>query len=67
VLGLLEKGGLQSIHAFDERFRGSQSLFNWIQDLEDELWDAGLEDRQFLTARIACVKKGCGAFRQKMN
>jgi len=37
VLGLLDKGGLQSIHAFDERFRGSQSLFNWIQDLEDAL------------------------------
>jgi hypothetical protein len=33
VLGLLDKGGLQSIRAFDERFRGSQSLFNWIQYL----------------------------------
>ena len=62
VLGLLEKGGLQSIHAFDERFRGSQSLFNWIQDLEDELWNAGLEDRQFLTARIAVCEEGLRRF-----
>jgi tetratricopeptide (TPR) repeat protein len=62
VLGLLEKGGLQSIRAFDERFRGSQSLFNWIQDLEDELWNAGLEDRQFLTARIAVCEEGLRRF-----
>jgi tetratricopeptide (TPR) repeat protein len=62
VLGLLEKGGLHSIHAFDERFRGSQSLFNWIQDLEDELWNAGLEDRQFLTARIAVCEEGLRRF-----
>jgi len=62
VLGLLDKGGLQSIHAFDERFRGSQSLFNWIQDLEDELWNAGLEGRQFLIARIAVCEEGLRRF-----
>ena len=62
VLGLLDKGGLPSIHAFDQRFRGSQSLFNWIQDLEDELWNAGLEDRQFLTARIAVCEEGLRRF-----
>jgi hypothetical protein len=62
VLGLLDKGGLQSIHAFDKRFRGSQSLFNWIQDLEDALWNAGLEDRQFLTARIAVCEEGLRRF-----
>jgi len=62
VLGLLDKGGLPSIHAFDERFRGSQSRFNWIQDLEDALWNAGLEDRQFLTARIAVCEEGLRRF-----
>jgi len=62
VLGLLDKGGLQSIHAFDERFRGSQSLFNWMQDLEDALWNAGLEDRQFLTARIDVCEEGLRRF-----
>ena len=52
VLHLLDKRGIQSIETFDARFRGTQSLFNWIQDLETELWNAGLEDPQFLTARI---------------
>ncbi len=54
--------GPESIRAFDERFRGSQSLFNWIQDLEDALWNAGLEDRQFLTARIAVCEEGLRRF-----
>jgi tetratricopeptide (TPR) repeat protein len=63
VLRILDKTGLQSISAFDERFRGTQSLFNWIQDLEDELWNAGLEDRQFLTARIAVCEEGLRRFR----
>ena len=43
-------------------FRGSQSLFKWIQDLEDGLWNAGLEDRQFLTARIAVCEEGLRRF-----
>ena len=62
VLRILDKAGMQSIQEFDDRFGGSQSLFNWIQDLEGELWNAGLEDRQFLTARIALCEEGCGAF-----
>lgn len=55
---ILEKAGIESIEEFDERFRGTQSLFNWIQDLESELWNAGLEDRQFLHARIALCEEG---------
>jgi hypothetical protein len=62
VLGLLDKGALTSIRAFDARFRGSQSLFNWIQDLEDALWNAGPEGRQFLTARIAVCEEGLRRF-----
>jgi hypothetical protein len=62
VLHILDKSGMQSIREFDERFRGTQSLFNWIQDLEDALWNAGLEDRQFLTARIAMCEEGLRRF-----
>lgn len=62
VLHILDKAGMQSIEEFDERFGGSQSLFNWIQDLEGELWNAGLEDRQFLTARIALCEEGLRRF-----
>lgn len=54
---------MQSIQEFDERFGGTQSLFNWIQDLEGELWNAGLEDRQFLTARIGLCEEGLRRFR----
>ena len=63
VLRILDKVGLESIEDFDERFRGTQSLFNWIQDLESELWNAGLEDRQFLTARIQVCEEGLRRFR----
>ena len=63
VLRILDKAGMQSIQEFDDRFGGSQSLFNWIQDLEGELWNAGLEDRQFLTARIALCEEGLRRFR----
>lgn len=63
VLHILDKAGMQSIEEFDERFGGSQSLFNWIQDLEGELWNAGLEDRQFLAARIALCEEGLRRFR----
>jgi tetratricopeptide (TPR) repeat protein len=63
VLRILDKVGLESIEDFDERFRGTQSLFNWIQDLESELWNTGLEDRQFLTARIQVCEEGLRRFR----
>jgi tetratricopeptide (TPR) repeat protein len=62
ILHLLDKASLQSIAEFDDRFRGTQSLFNWIQDLESELWNAGLEDQQFLKARIAICEEGLKRF-----
>jgi tetratricopeptide (TPR) repeat protein len=62
VLRLLDKAGIQSTEEFDERFRGTQSLFNWIQDLESELWNAGLDDRQFLSARIAMCEEAMRRF-----
>jgi tetratricopeptide (TPR) repeat protein len=62
VLGIFDKSGMQSIREFDEQFGGTQSLFNWIQDLESELWNAGLEDRQFLAARIAMCEEGLRRF-----
>ena len=62
VLRILDKAGMQSIQEFDDWFGGSQSPFNWIQDLEGELWNAGLEDRQFLSARIALCEEGLRRF-----
>jgi len=62
VLRLLDQAGMRSIAEFDRRFRGTQSLFNWIQELEGELWNAGLEDRYFLTVRIAVCEEGLRRF-----
>jgi tetratricopeptide (TPR) repeat protein len=62
VLRLLDKADIRSIEAFDARFQGTQCLFNWIQDLEMELWNAGLEDREFLTARISVCEEGLRRF-----
>src|ERR1700676_246905 len=53
----MDKAGIESIQAFDERFRGTQSLFNWIQDLESELWNAALEDPESLSARVALCQE----------
>jgi hypothetical protein len=40
------------LHGKIETFPLTQSLFNWIGDIEMELWNAGVRNREFLTARI---------------
>ena len=47
-----EKHRIDAVHDLDGRFRGSQSVFNWMQDLELELWNAGLENASYLRTRI---------------
>jgi tetratricopeptide (TPR) repeat protein len=58
VRRLFDKADVHSISEFDSRFQGTQSLLNWIQDFELELWNAGLDDPQFLRARIAVCEEG---------
>lgn len=53
VLHLCDAAGVTTIGGFDERFPLSQSLFNWHQDLELELGNAGLDEPAKLHARIA--------------
>ncbi len=52
VLRLCDATGIRSIEEFDDRFPMTQSLYNWSQDVELALWNAGLADRGLLTARI---------------
>lgn len=52
VLALSDAAGTVSIREFDDRFPLTQSLYNWLSDAEMELWNAGLREREFLTARI---------------
>jgi hypothetical protein len=52
VLQLCDATGITTIAGFDERLPMTQSLFNWNQDLETELGNAGLDDPAKLQARI---------------
>ncbi|HEX2808243.1 MAG TPA: hypothetical protein VHN80_18935 [Kineosporiaceae bacterium] len=52
VLHLCDAAGITTIAGFDEQFPLTQSLFNWNQDLEMELGNAGLDDPAKLHARI---------------
>jgi hypothetical protein len=52
VLHLCDAAGITTIAGFDEQFPMTQSLFNWNQDLEMELGNAGLDDPAKLRARI---------------
>ena len=62
VVRLCEITEIHSIEKFDDRFPMTQSLFNWSQDLEDALWNAGLEDPEFLWARIGVCEHALGRF-----
>jgi len=52
MLRLCDAAGITTIAGFDEQFPMTQSLFNWNQDLEMELGNAGLDDPAKLQARI---------------
>ena len=62
VLRLCDATGIRSIEEFDDRFPMTQSLYNWSQDLEDALWNAGLGDRAMLLARIAVCEEALRRF-----
>jgi hypothetical protein len=62
VVGLCDLTGIDSIREFDERFSMYQLLFNWSQDLEDALGNAGREDLEFLRARIAVCEEALRRF-----
>lgn len=48
ALLIARKAGVRSIPEFDKLFKGTQSVFNWVQDFQDELRPAGVDDRRFL-------------------
>jgi len=52
VLNVMQRCEIETIAAFDERFGGAQFVFNWMQDFESELYNAGLHDKQFFGERI---------------
>jgi tetratricopeptide (TPR) repeat protein len=52
VLRLCDATGISSIEEFDDRFLMTQSLFNWSQDLEMALENAGRDDGEIRQALI---------------
>jgi tetratricopeptide (TPR) repeat protein len=62
LLRLLDKSGLQSIEEFDQQFRGSEWVFNWLQEFEQELWNAGIHEPRFFTDRIRVCEENLRRF-----
>jgi tetratricopeptide (TPR) repeat protein len=62
VLFLCDATGIRSIEEFDDRFPMTQSLYNWSQDFEMDLWNAGLRDREYLLARIDVCEEALRRF-----
>lgn len=58
VMRLLDRAGIVPIEEFDEGFRGTQSLFNWIQGVEGELRKCGPRRSAVSTARIVLCEGG---------
>jgi hypothetical protein len=59
VLRLANAARISSIEEFDDRFPMTQSLFNWSQDLEMALEDAGRDNREMQQARIGFCEECC--------
>ena len=53
---------MKSVDDADEVFDGMQSVYNWCQDFEMELGNAGLEDSAYHGKRIAYCQEFCRFF-----
>ena len=53
ILDIIDRAEMGSLDEFDDRFGGTQSVFNWVQDLETELHNAGLQEPRFFHERIS--------------
>jgi tetratricopeptide (TPR) repeat protein len=65
LLNIANAYDLKSLNELDDAFGGSQYLFNWVQDLEVELWNAGQHDRRFLHERARFCEVFVSRFPQK--
>jgi hypothetical protein len=62
VLRLCDAAGIGSIGEFDDRFPLTQSLFNWSQDLEMALENAGRDDGELRQALIEFCEESLWRF-----
>lgn len=52
IIYLMDYHKISGIDAFDNKFRGTQSVFNWSSDFEMELHNAGRYDKIYFERRI---------------
>ena len=52
ILNIMDSQKMSYLDEFDQKFRGTESVVNWVQDVEMELWNAGLKDKNFFHERI---------------
>ncbi len=52
IVHLMKQHHIVGIDAFDKKFRGTQSVYNWASDYEMELYDAGKVNPSFFQKRI---------------
>lgn len=53
ILDIIDRAGMDSLDEFDDQFRGTQRVFNWVQDFESELHNAGMDEPRFFHERIS--------------
>ncbi len=52
IIYLMDQHSISGINAFDDRFGGTQSVYNWASDFDMELHNAGLNDESYTQKRI---------------
>jgi len=52
ILKIMDERNLKTLDDFDDKFRGTQCVWNWVQDVEMELGNAGCENLYYLKTRI---------------
>jgi len=62
ILNIMNSRRMRSLNEFDDLFRGTQSLFNWVQDLEMELGNAGVDEKKFFEDRILLCEEFINRF-----
>ena len=62
VVAIAQRFDIRSIGEFDDCFGGTNSVFNWIQDLETALHNAGRLDPDFFHERISLCETVLGGF-----
>ncbi len=54
---VIDKNKMKTIDDLDDRFKGLQSFYNWFQDFESRLREAGCYDGKYDRARISACRK----------